>query len=74
MPTKPIKRPTNTIIYVFDSTDDETYQKVTTKSAYRMNKVMERLSRMYKYKDTGHSFRIDMVMYSSKYNKWAPPI
>ena len=72
MPTKPIKRPKDTIIYVFDNTNDEVYQKVTTKSAYRMNQVMERLSRIYKYEVTGYSFRIDTVMHSSKYNKWRP--
>jgi hypothetical protein len=68
---KPIAKPSQTIIMIFDQNDNEIYRKVTSKSAYRMNRVCERFIR--KPNNRGLSYRIDSVAFNSKYNIWSQP-
>ena len=69
---KPIKRVGDTIVYIFDNNNDEVFQKVTTKSQWHMNQIAMRLARIKNFRQSGYSYRIDGVGYSSKYNRWTP--
>ena len=71
---KPIAKPGDTILQIFDSNDDDDviYRLVTDRSAWRTNQIMLRVLKSPRFK--GYSYRVDSVAFNSKYNVWTPPV
>ena len=70
---KPIAKPGDYLVSIFDELDNEIRQRVYRSSKWKVMRIMQRYNNyVFRHTQQRYSYRVSMIIENSKYGRWTP--